>query len=329
MIPLSLNAQKILVYSDHQPLEGMRTKFLNEVFFPAIERESHGKLKIEAHWNGELAIAYDAFAAVSTGNKVDMATVVPEYSAKELPIHQLFKSFPVGPFGKKQVAFFREVYKTIPAFTQELQQHQLTPIFLATGYPVGFFSKEPLKKGSDLQQQKWRSASFWHLDFLKNLKATPVRMHWGHEIYEALQEGTLDGIIVNVDSGYNLKVYEHAPQVLTSKQLWLGHLYIVTIHTSTWNSISAEDKAAIQRAANYAYKKLGSIMNTSFKLQMKQLKQLGATVTYMTPKEVKNFEVQTKYKTVQEHWVKEQNKLGIQNLEDTLLKLRTLVAKFK
>jgi hypothetical protein len=48
---------RILKYSDHEPLGGMRTRFLKDVLFPAIERESNGRLKIEDHWDGEIAAA--------------------------------------------------------------------------------------------------------------------------------------------------------------------------------------------------------------------------------------------------------------------------------
>ncbi|MBF4472127.1 ABC transporter substrate-binding protein, partial [Flavobacterium sp. HJJ] len=249
----NMSAQKILKYSDHQPLDGMRTKFLNEVFFPAIEKESNGRLKIEAHWNGELAIAYDALGTVSKGLTVDIATVVPEYTAEQLPLHQIFKSFPVGPSGKKQVSFFRNIYAEIPEFSAELDHNNIVPIFLATGYPVGFFSRDYLQSLTEIKEKKWRTASFWHQDFLSNFGATPITMHWGQEIYKALGEKTLDGIMVNIDSGYDLKVYEHAPYLLASKNLWLGHLYLVTMNKDSWNALSEEDQKAIQRAASTAY----------------------------------------------------------------------------
>ncbi|UII19164.1 TRAP transporter substrate-binding protein DctP [Fulvivirga ligni] len=324
-LPFSLAAQKTLVYSDHQPLEGMRTKFLNEVFFPAIERESGGRLKIEAHWDGELAIAYKALGAVSDGS-VDISTVVPEYTAKELPLHQIFKSFPVGPSGADQVAMFRKIYEEVPQFTEEFNQNNIVPIFLGTGYPVGFFSREPMENLDQLAGNKWRSASFWHLAFLENLGAVPVRMHWGNEIYEALKNKELDGIMVNVDSGYDLKVYEHAPYILASKDLWLGHLYPVAINKNTWEALDKQDQEAIQRAAVYAYKSLGKVMDKSFKAQMKTLKQEGATVRYLTKKEVEAFKVKTKYMQEQDRWAKEQQE-AVPNVIEVMQAVRKIIGE--
>ena len=59
--------ERVLTYSDHEPLGNMRTAFLNDVFFKNIEKESHGKLKIEPHWNSELSTGYDALKKTKDG----------------------------------------------------------------------------------------------------------------------------------------------------------------------------------------------------------------------------------------------------------------------
>ena len=46
-------SETVLRYTDHEPYGGMRTMLIKNVFFAAIEKESQGRLKIEAHWNGE------------------------------------------------------------------------------------------------------------------------------------------------------------------------------------------------------------------------------------------------------------------------------------
>ena len=71
-------AGESLTYSDHEPLGNMRTKFLADVFFPAVEKESHGRVKIIPHWNAEISTGYDALKALRAGS-ADLAVVVPEY----------------------------------------------------------------------------------------------------------------------------------------------------------------------------------------------------------------------------------------------------------
>ena len=275
LLPTTASAQRVLQYSDHEPLGGMRTKFIKDVFFAAIERESKGRLKVQDHWDSKLSTGYDALRVVGEGKVADMAIVVPEYMAKDLPLHQIFKSFPVGPTGQKQVAFFRRTYAEIPEFPAELEKNSAVPLLFATGYPLAFFSTKPFDNLKDIENNKWRSASFWHFDFLRNSGAVPVTMPWGEGVFKALQARTLDGLMVNVDSGYMLKVHETAPEVLTSKDLWLGHLYIVAMNQTTWNGLPQEDKDAIKGAAEFAYLTLGQVMDSSYDAILDDLKKAG------------------------------------------------------
>lgn len=315
---------KVLTFSDHQPLERMRTQFLKDVLFPAIEKESNGRLRIETHWDGEIAKAYDALGAVSQG-QVDMATTVPEYTAKELPLHQIFKSFPVGPSSNQQIDFFQKVYHDVPDFTAELEKNNLVPIFFGTGYPVAFYSASPLEKLDDIAGKKWRSASFWHLDFLKNAGATPVTMHWGPEIYDAMKAKELDGLMVNVDSGYFLDVHHVAPNIIASKALWLGHVYPLTMNKDTWNSLTSEDQKAIQRAVAQSYLSLGSVMDSSYATMIKQLKSSGANVRELSADEVTQWEKATDYENVQMAWIAEQEKNGNTNARSVLAQVQSLM----
>lgn len=318
-------APRILKFSDHEPLGGMRTRFLKDVVFPAIEEESNGRLKIEDHWDGEIAAAYDALGAVSKG-ATDIGTVVPEYTAKELPLHQIFKSFIKAPVGHRQIDFFNRVYSEAPAFPAELDKNNIVQIYFGTGYPVAFFRNAPMASLDELKGGRWRSASFWHLDFLKNAGAAPVTMHWGPEIPAALKAKTLDGLMVNVDSGYMLKVHETAPHVLVSKDLWLGHVYIMTMNKDVWNSLAQEHKDAIGRAARKSYETLGAVMEKSFDAQLEDLKKAGATVRVLRTEEVARFETVTRYKDVQAAWAEDQRTQGVTDAAATIGQVTSIMA---
>lgn len=325
LLPATAFAQRVLRYSDHEPLGGMRTQFIKEVFFAAVQQESSGRLKIEDHWNGERAGAYDALKAAGEGAVADMSMVVPEYTANDLPLHQIFKGFPVGPTGGQQVSFFRRVYANVPAFTEELAKNNVVPTFLATGYPLAFYSTRPLKSLKDIKGTTWRTASFWHRDFLRNAGAQPVSIPWGPAVYTALQTRALDGLVVNVDSGYLLKVQDTAPHVLLSKDLWLGHLYIVVMNRDTWNGLAPEDQRAIQRAAEIAYQTLGQVMDRSFDAMVNDLKNSGADIRLLARKEVDEWEAATGYEAAQAAWMKEQEAKGVKAVGPVLESVRGIM----
>lgn len=318
LFPTEASAQTVLRYSDHEPLGGMRTRFIKEVLFAAIEKESKGRLKVEEHWNAELSSGYGALQMVGSGRVADLAIVVPEYSADALPLHQIFKSFPTGPSGEAQVAFFRQVYAEIPDFSAELAKNNVVEVFLGTGYPVAFFATKPMKTLDDLRGARWRSASFWHQDFLRNAGAIPVSMPWDDGIYKALEAGTLDGLMVNVDSGYDLSIHKIAPHVLISKDLWLGHLYLLVMNRDTWNGLAQEDRNAIQRAAETAYATLGSVMDSHFNAMLDDLRRAGASVRLLESKELRAWETSTRYQDVQIEWARKQADKGVKDVGTVL-----------
>ena len=326
-LPGTTLAETVLRYSDHEALGGMRTRFIKNVLFSEIERESNGRLKIEEHWNGELSVGQDALRAVGKGEIADLGIIVPEYMADSLPLHQLFKSFPVGPAGDQQVSFFRRVYASIPEFSAELERNNAVPVFLASGYPVAFFTTPPLNSLAEIKDQRWRSASFWHLDFLRNAGAIPVTMHWGEEVYKALEGRSLDGLMVNVDSGFMLKVHEKAPHVLVSRRLWLGHLYILAMNLDTWARLAVEDKAAIQRAAETAYQALGAEMDRSVDTMIDDLKESGAKVRGLENDEVDAWARMTKADEVRADWAKKQESKGIKQAHAVLRKLQATMSE--
>ncbi len=320
--------EKTLIYTDHEPLGGMRTRFINDVFFPAIEKESNGRLKIDAHWNGELSVSYGALKTVSGEGIADMAIVVPEYSPNEMPLHQIFKSFPVGPSGQKQIDFFHRVYAEIPAFTDELDNANIVNLLFCTGYPVAFFSTKPLNSLDEIKNGKWRTASFWHRNFLQNAGAIPVTMPWGEGVSKALEDGTLDGLMVNMDSGYEIKAHEVAPNILLSKDLWLGHVYLLVINKNTWNKLGEEDQQAIQRAAATAYKALATVMNSSFDTQIADFEKDGANVRVLTSGEVEQWKNATKYTELQSEWIKEQESKGVKNVDTVMREVSNILFTF-
>lgn len=323
--PAAASAQKVLRYTDHEPLGGMRTTFIKDVFFAAVEKESNGRLKMEDHWDSELATGYDALRVLRDGSAADIGIVVPEYAADDLPLHQIFKSFPVGPTGGRQVDFFRRVYADIPAFPAELEKNNVVNILFTTGYPVAFFSSAPLNGLEDIKGDTWRTASFWHRDFLNNSGANPVSIPWGPQVFDALQARTLDGLMVNIDSGYLLNIHEPAPHVLASQDLWLGHVYLLAMNGGTWDELAQEDRDAIQRAAETAYEALGVVMDTSFTAMVEDMRKQGVKIRLLEAGEVSAFTTATRYRDVQIAWVQEQKEKGLTDAEPVMGKVSAIL----
>ena len=334
LFQLSASAQTVLTYSDHEPYGNMRTRFLNEVFFQEVGKASQGRLKIQAHWGGEIAKAHGELAAVNA-KKVDMITAVPEYSAQQLPLHQLFKSFAIGPVGQKQFDVLRKIYRDIPELTQEYERNHVKPVFIATGHPVAFFSTQKLNSLHNLKGQTWRSASFWHRDHLKNAGAVPVSSPWGQEVIDMFANGKLHGLMVNIDSAFDINADRYTPYALVSRELCLGHIYPVVIDAERWNALSKEDQQAFEHAAKTAYTKLGGVMDENFNRMLQTAKERNVQLRLLSKQEVADWGKMSGYREVQQAWVKEQQAKGVVDAEQVLAKMdavlnpKSVAIKFK
>lgn len=126
-----------------------------------------------------------------------------------------------------------------------------------------------------------------------------------------MRAGTLDGVMVNVDSGYDIGAHKAAPHILLSKELWLGHLYLLVMNRETWNGLAEEDRQAVGRAARTAYEVLGALMERSFDAQVETLRKEGANVRILEPAEVRRWAAATRYAEAQAAWVAQQAGKGL------------------
>jgi hypothetical protein len=85
------------------------------------------------------------------------------------------------------VDFFRGVFDAVPEFIHELEKNNLEPIFLSTGYPVGFFTTEPLTNLDEIEGKKWRAVNHWDISHFEEAGAELVKQRWGTEIFTMLK----------------------------------------------------------------------------------------------------------------------------------------------
>lgn len=321
-IQTAAQAETVLRYTDHEPYGNMRTQAIKAIFFTAIEQESQGRLRIDAHWNGELSTSYDALHTVQQGIKADIGVVVPEYTPQQLPLFQIFKSFPLGPNnGEKQVQFFHHVFKTLPEFNAELKKNNLVNLQFFIGYPAAFFNTAPDVPLNALQGTTWRTASFWHQAYLENAGAKVVKMPWNEQITQALTDGSLNGLLVNLDSGDDIHAQQAAKYIQLSPQLWLGHVYLLAMNKTRWDALSAEDKAAIQRAAARTEQQLGPLLDKSLRAMADKMAKDGATVTWLSRVKLQEWQQVSRFKQVQNQWIAEQEKSGVSNAGEILTRV--------
>ena len=158
-----------------------------------VERRSEGRIKITRHWAQSLVKAADTYQAVKTG-LVDIGLSAQSYE----PTGQFPLSMAIGlPWGftscKAVNESFKELYNTIPAFSQEYAEVKNLFIYIPGLFQIHTVSREILLPG-DLKGLQIRGPGGVVTDVLKAWGATPVSMPMS-EAYMSLQKGIVDGIV--------------------------------------------------------------------------------------------------------------------------------------
>jgi len=102
------------------------------------------------------------------------------------------------------------VFDSIPEFNQELNDNNIRPIFLSTGFPAGFFGTKSCLIYSKSNSKNGVLQVSGTLIFLKSAGAEPVKNALGTRSLWRPSDGRLDGILVNIDSAYNLDLHKTA-----------------------------------------------------------------------------------------------------------------------
>jgi TRAP-type C4-dicarboxylate transport system substrate-binding protein len=253
-----------------------------------------------------------------------MGFVFPEFYSKQLPLHQGFKLFPVGPGSwAAQRWFYDKVYSEVPEFKAELQKFNQMPLLATAGLPGAFLSTKPITKVDDLKGRKWRASSRWVLAFLKNAGATPVSVPWA-DVYMALQTGTIDGVLTNYDGAAMTKLDEPGSNVLVAKELWWATPFLHLVNLDFWKGLPKDVQDGILKASANASEQFGKSFDESFDQILATMKKAGRKVNIMPADELAKWEQATGFQEQAKIWVKELQDGGIKNADQIFVKLTAL-----
>ncbi|MDD5701930.1 MAG: hypothetical protein PHU23_07745 [Dehalococcoidales bacterium] len=99
-------------------------KETERVWFAEIEKRTGGRVKIEAHYNGELFGLFDIYDAILKGT-VDMAKILPTMYSDKFPMDGIMIFTPVNVNVHRSGAAWLELYNTFPVIQS---QYQNTPL---------------------------------------------------------------------------------------------------------------------------------------------------------------------------------------------------------
>jgi TRAP-type C4-dicarboxylate transport system substrate-binding protein len=172
-----------------------------------IETQSHGRLRIQAHWSGSLLSADESLTELRH-QVADIGLITPIYARGGTQLIRAQSGFYGGAHTfEEQTALYRCLVSADPEFEREL--HGLEILAVQGGNLPGIVTRSrPVRSLADLRGLRLRAPSEL-LAVLADLGADPVDMPMG-EVYSALAKGVLDGVVAPADTLKSLHFAEVA-----------------------------------------------------------------------------------------------------------------------
>ena len=317
-------ADVTLKYSDHDPLGGMRTNFVKEVWLAEIQKQSGGKVAIQDFWGGALMGSKEILKGIGDG-VTDLGFIFPGHYPAQMVAHSVFNLFPRGPNSfQDMIKLYRAAYDQIPELNAELKKSNVKILMITAGLPGAFSGKKPLKSVEGIKGDKWRAGDKWKLKFLENAGAIPVAVPWG-DVYVALQTGTIQGVFTNYDGIALMKFDEVGRNLLISKELWYANPFMHLGNIDKLNKLPKDVQDAIAKASTVAEEKFGPVYDEAFEKIRAGQTAAGYSVTQMSKDDLVKWENPDKLTGLQAEWVAEAEKAGLATAGQVMAKVKALI----
>lgn len=314
-----------LNYSDHDPPNGMRTNFIENYWFPEIEKETDGKVKINAIYGGGLLSGSQALSGVRDG-VADMGLIYPDNYPNRMFSYELFKLFPEAPADfESMYSIFDRAMEELPRLREDLEKNNQKPLLITTGLPIVFGSSTELDSLSDIKGEDWRASSRWYMEALKNMGANPVSVPFD-DVYMSLQTGMINGVMTNYDGFHMMNFYEAAPNIIVAPSLWWSAPFIHTINQDMWDRLPKDIQEGIMRATESAQKEFAKVYQKELEETIQEQREAGANVKIADDEDIAMFNDEELFESLRQTWVREAKEdHGIEDAEQYVEEMKRIM----
>ncbi len=296
-------------------------------FLEELEKLSNGKIKIMPYWAQSLVKGKEILKSVQDG-VVDLGFINVNYYPKRLLLNGATGLLEQGPTKyENMIGVYTEIYNKVPELTKEFLKYKQRPVYIYSALPYSFSTKEPLTSFEGLKGMKARSSSRWKLADLGAIGAVPTSVAFS-ECYMALQTGTIDTVLTNVDAQSRAKLYEVAPNIMVIKEMWLAIPFMITMNEKKYQALPDEIKAIFKQAQENAVKRFTEYYPQTLAAEIKGMEDKGVKFTYASAKDMQKWMNLPSIEENKKTWLKEVTELGATNAEEILMKVNEINNSF-
>lgn len=143
--------------------------------------------------------------------------------------------------------------------------------------PRVLFTRHKVTSVEDIQGLKMRVPGIKaYIKLWETLGAVPTQVAWA-EAFLALKTGNVEGAEADFSGAYSQRFHIAAPYILLTDHVWSAA--DLSINEAKWESLSDEDKKAVQAAADQALAWMSEEADKDAEATMNKMIEEGATVT--------------------------------------------------
>ncbi len=214
-----------------------------EEFAKRVKEYTGGTVDIAVHPGGSLGFKGPELLKAVKDGTVPMSDIlmgVVQGSEKAFGI----SSLPRVVTSYEEAMKFYEACKDL--YNQAAAKWNQKILYVAPWPPSGLFTQKEVQTAADIKGLKTRTYDKNGADFLANLGGNPVSLPWG-EVYAALRTGMIDSVLTSAVSGRDAKLWEVLKYF---KRIEYAYpLNMVVINLDYWNGLTADQQAAMEKAA--------------------------------------------------------------------------------
>jgi len=288
--PQGASAKEIVIKLAHPnvPEHPMGQGF--EYFKEILERRSDGRFRVDIYDSSKFGNFDSVVQGLQTGmlqmgsaSTPNLAPFSDDFLIFDMPF--LFPSYEAsdlitdGPIGRQA--------------SDALEETGILGLgYIEIGFRHLFNSKRPIKKLEDAEGLKIRATSSKaHLATLKGMGVNPTPIAWG-EVYTALQQGTVDGIDIDLNLAWFNNFHEVNKNLTLVGSLYSPHL--VMISKVFYESLDPVDQIMIVEC--FAEMKLfeRNKIRSNEEMILEKMAEKGVNIQKLSPEERERFAEATK-----------------------------------
>jgi TRAP-type C4-dicarboxylate transport system substrate-binding protein len=248
-----------------------------KVFSETLMKESGGSIVVTNHFGGSIGYkSKEHFDAVGDGALPIANTSMGQVAGIE-PIF-LLSSLPFLVGSADDARLLWEVAK--PHYEAVFAKHNQVLLYASPWPPAGIWSKKPVLSSSNLSGLKIRAWDASGTRTLKTAGAAAVQMSWA-DVVPQLSSGGIEAVLTSAEGGVNAKFWEHLSHfnaINYSMSLNMTH-----VNKDAFDALSAEQKAAVMKAAEVAGDAAWAALAERVGQNYKDMRANGITVAETVP----------------------------------------------